>query len=147
MTLRPPGRALPRMPRLTLTLRAAMEAGIIAALAYWGFHTGPTTAAKIALAVAVPAAGFGFWGAVDFRHAGRLAEPLRLAQELAISGLAAAALYATGQHVLGWAFAGTSVAYHALVYASGGRLLKPRPAEPQPLAGRTARAGGRRSNV
>jgi len=33
----------------------------------------------------------GFWGAVDFHQAGRLAEPLRLVQELAISGLAAVA--------------------------------------------------------
>jgi Protein of unknown function (DUF2568) len=146
MTPRPPGPPTPRMPGVTLTLRVGMEAGIIAALAWWGYHSGPTTAVKIALAVAVPAAGFGFWGAVDFRHAGRLAEPLRLAQELVISGLAAAALYATGQYVLGWALAGTSVAYHALVYASGGRLLKPRPAEPQPLP-ITARAGGGRSRA
>ena len=137
MTPRPP------KPRITLTRRVGMEAGIIAALAWWGYHAGPTTPTKIALAIAAPAAGFGFWGAVDFRGAGWLAEPLRLVQELAVSGLAAAALYTAGQHLLGWALGGTSAAYHTLVYASGGRLLKPRPAEPQPLA-TTARAGGGR---
>ena len=142
MTSRPPGPAMPRIPRLTLTLRVTMEAGIIAALAWWGYHIGPTTT-KIALAVAVPAAGFGFWGAVDFRQAGRLAEPLRLAQELAVTGLAAAALYAAGQHLFGWALGVTSAAYHALVYASGGRLLKPRPAESQPLVTTAGDGGGR----
>lgn len=42
---------------------------------------------------------------MDFHRAGRLAEPLRLLQELAVSGLAAVALYAVGQHLLGWALA------------------------------------------
>jgi hypothetical protein len=79
---------------------------------------------KILLAVGAPALGFGFWGAVDFRQAGRLAEPLRLLQELAISALAAAALYTAGQHLLGWALGLVSVVYHALVYLLGGRLLQ-----------------------
>jgi hypothetical protein len=65
-------------------------------------------------------------GAVDFHQAGRLAEPLRLLQELAISGLAAAALYSAGQHLLGWALGLLSAGYHTLVYLQGGRLLKPR---------------------
>jgi hypothetical protein len=78
----------------------------------------------VAEAVGAPALGFGFWGAVDFHQAGRLGEPLRLLQELAISGLAAVALYAAGQHLLGWALGLLSVIYHALVYAQGGRLLK-----------------------
>jgi Protein of unknown function (DUF2568) len=145
MTSRLSGPPVPRLPGLILALRVAMEVGIIAALAYWGYHTGPATSAKIALAIAAPAAGFGFWGAVDFRHAGRLAEPLRLAQELVISGLAAAALYAAGQHLLGWALAGTSAAYHTLVYASGSRLLKPRPVQPQPLATTSAEHGRSRT--
>ena len=40
-------------------------------------------------------------------------------QELAVSGLAAVALYAAGQHLLGWALGLLSVAYHALVYLQG----------------------------
>ena len=85
---------------------------------------GAGTGMKILLAVGAPALGFGFWGAVDFRRAGRLAEPLRLLQELAISALAAAALYTAGQHLLGWGLGLASVVYHALVYLQGGRLLR-----------------------
>jgi Protein of unknown function (DUF2568) len=111
-------------PTVTLALRALMEAGIVGALGYWGYRTGTDTGMTILLAAGAPALGFGFWGAVDFHQAGRLAEPLRLLQELAISGLAAVALYAAGQHLLGWALGLLSVIYHALVYAQGGRLLK-----------------------
>ena len=107
-----------------------MEAGIVGALAWWGYRAGAGTGMKILLAVGAPALGFGLWGAVDFHQAGRLAEPLRLLQELAISGLAAAAIYAAGQHLLGWALGLLSAAYHALVYLQGGRLLKHRSSPP-----------------
>ena len=113
-------------PAFILVLRVLMETGIVAAFAYWGYRAGAGTGMKILLAVGVPALGFGFWGAVDFHRAGRLAESLRLLQELAISGLAAVAFYAAGQHLLGWALGLLSVAYHALVYLQGGRLLKHR---------------------
>ena len=119
-------------PVVTLLLRVLMEAGIVAAFAWWGYRAGAGTGMKILLAVGAPALGFGFWGAVDFHQAGRLAEPLRLLQELAISALAAVALYAAGQHLLGWVLGLLSAAYHALVYLQGGRLLKPRPGPPAP---------------
>jgi Protein of unknown function (DUF2568) len=108
-----------------LTLRSLLELGIVVALAYWGVHTAWSTGTKIVLGIAAPAAGFGFWGAVDFRGAGRLAEPARLIQELAVSGLAAIAWFAAGEHVLGLLLGTLSLAYHAVVYASGSRLLKP----------------------
>lgn len=73
--------------RLNLLLRVLLELGVVAALAHWGIHTGNTTATKVALGVAAPAVGFGFWGAVDLHRAGR-GEILRLVQELAVSGLA-----------------------------------------------------------
>lgn len=116
-----------------VTLRAIMEAGIVAGLAYWGYETGGSTAAKVVLGVGAPLVGFGVWGAVDFRWAGSLAEPLRLAEELAISGLAAGAWYAAGQAELGVSLAALSAGYHALVYAMGDRLLK---AEAPPRGGR-----------
>ncbi len=109
--------------RVNLTLRVLMEIGIVVALAYWGFHTGNGTGAKIALGVGAPLVGFGFWGAIDFHQAGRAAEPLRLTQELVVSGLAALAWYEAGQHALGLALGALSIAYHALVYLSGARLL------------------------
>jgi hypothetical protein len=110
--------------RLNLLLRVAMEVGVVAALATWGVHTGESTAAKIVLGLATPAVGFGIWGAVDFHQTGRIAEPLRLLQELSISGLAAVAWYMAGQPALGVALAALSVVYHALVYLTGERLLK-----------------------
>ena len=120
-------RTAPAKPAVfTLVLRVLMEAGIVAAFAYWGYQAGAGTGMKILLAAGAPALGFGFWGAVDFHQAGRLAEPLRLLQELAISGLAAAAVYAAGQHLLGWVLGLLSAVYHALVYLQGGRLLKHR---------------------
>ena len=79
---------------------------------------------KLLLGIGAPVLGFGFWGLVDFHQAGRLGEPLRLVQELAITGLAAVALYVAGQHALGWAMAILSVINHALVYISGDTLLK-----------------------
>jgi hypothetical protein len=109
--------------RVILMLRAVLEVGVVVALGWWGFHTGDSVIAKVLLGIGAPGVGFGFWGAVDFRRA-RHAECLRLSQELAVSGLAAAAWYAAGQHALGIALAALSVGYHALVYASGERLLK-----------------------
>jgi hypothetical protein len=108
-----------------LTLRVLMEIGIVAGLAYWGYHTGGTTGAQVLLAVVAPLIGFGLWGAVDFRWAGRLSEPLRLLEELVISAAAALAWYASGRHELGLGLAALSVVYHVLVYVTGGRLLEP----------------------
>ena len=110
--------------RVNLILRAVMETGVVLGFAYWGFHTGHRPATRIARGLGTPALGFGIWGAVDFRQFGRGAETLRLIEELVLSALAAAALYGAGQHRLGWALLALSVGYHALVYASGGRLLK-----------------------
>lgn len=106
-----------------LGLRVLMETGVVAGLAFWGYRTGGSTGIRVLLAIAAPLVGFGIWGAVDFHRAGPFAEPLRLVEELAISGLAAAGLVATGAATLGWALATISVVYHALVYLTGHRLL------------------------
>jgi hypothetical protein len=119
--------ALSPMQWLTLALRGVMETGIVVGLAFWGAQTGSSTIEKVALAIGAPALLFGFWGLVDFRQAGRAAEPLRLVQELAISGLAALAVWAAGQPLLGALLALVSIVYHVLVYVTGGRLLKADP--------------------
>ena len=112
------------MKWFTLVLRVAMEVGVVVGLAWWGWQSGGSTAAKIALGLGAPIVGFGLWGAVDFRRAGRVAEPLRLVEELVISLMAAAALVAVGQRVWGWALALLSIVYHVLVYATGDTLLR-----------------------
>ena len=107
----------------TLVLRVTMEIGIVAGLCLWGAHTGDTTGASIALGIAAPLVGFGLWGAVDFHQAGRLAEPLRLLEELVISLVAAVALTAAGAPTAGVALAALSITYHVVVYATGQTLL------------------------
>ena len=109
---------------VTLVLRVTMEMAIVAAFCAWGWHAGGTAVRRTALAIAAPVVGFGLWGLVDFRQAGTLAEPLRLVQEMALSLLAALALYSAGLHALAWGLALLTVAYHALVYVTGQRLLK-----------------------
>ncbi len=113
-----------RLQGFNLGLRAIMELSIVLAFAYWGYQTGTSTATKILLGIGAPVVGFGFWGVIDFHQAGRLSEPLRLIEELVISGLAALALYAAGQHALGIALALLSLVYHTLMVASGQPLLK-----------------------
>jgi Protein of unknown function (DUF2568) len=113
-----------RRDAINLVMRVTVECGVVAALAYWGANTGSSTAAHVALAIGAPLVGFGFWGAVDFHQAGRFAEPLRLTQELVVSGVAAVAAYTAGAEVFGIGLAFLSVIYHALVYLSGARLLK-----------------------
>ena len=104
-------------------LRGLMEVGIVAALGYWGYQTGNSPLTRVLLAVLAPVIIFGFWGLVDFRNAGPLAEGLRLFQELAITVLAAVALYVVGQHTLAWALALISLVHHALVYLLGETLI------------------------
>ena len=113
-----------------LALRVLLETAIVAALAYWGVHRGDSTAAKVVLGIGAPLVGFGIWGAIDFRQAGRLAETLRLIEELVISGLAALAVYSSGLHAIGIAIAVLTVAYHAFVYVLGARLLEPKTQSP-----------------
>ncbi len=112
-----------------VALRGVLEAGIVAAFASWGWTVAEGAAPlSIALAVLAPAVAFGFWGAVDFRSAGRYGEPLRLTQELGVTLLAAAALYGTARPVLAALLLTVSLVHHAAVYLLGERLLKPQAA-------------------
>lgn len=115
---------LSTLQMVNLGLRALMELGIVVALGYWGYQTGNSTPAKILLGIGAPLIGFGVWGLLDFRQAGVLAKPLRLMQELVISGFAALAWYVAGAQIWGWALGVLSVVHHIFVYLSGERLLK-----------------------
>ncbi len=115
---------LTQFKRLNLVLRSLMEIGIVAGIGYWGFYSGKGSIMKIILGIGMPLLIFGFWGLVDFQKAGNYSELLRLCQELVITGIAAAALYISGQHALGWALALISIIHHILVYLLGETLLK-----------------------
>jgi Protein of unknown function (DUF2568) len=107
-----------------VALRGVMELGIVAAMGYWGYQAGSSLVPKVLLAILAPLIVFGFWGLVDFHQAGHMAEFLRLAQELVISGLAAFALYTSGQQALAWALGLIAIIQHSLVYMLGETLLK-----------------------
>jgi Protein of unknown function (DUF2568) len=117
-------RALAPAVAANVALRGVMEAGVVAAFGYWGYRHGGGALSRTVLAIGVPAIGFGIWGAVDFHQLGRLAEPTRLVEELALSGLAAIALWMVDQRMLGVALGAVSVVHHLAVYATGERLLK-----------------------
>ncbi|MEJ2614963.1 MAG: YrdB family protein [Ignavibacteriaceae bacterium] len=112
------------LKRFNLVLRSLMEMGIIAGFGYWGFQIAKGNIMKIILTICVPVIIFGFWGLVDFHKAGKFSESLRLLQELIISGSAAVALYAAGQHLWGWILALLSIVHHVFVYLVGDTLLK-----------------------
>jgi hypothetical protein len=107
-----------------VALRGVMELGIVVAMGYWGYQAGNSVVAKVLLGILAPLIVFGFWGLVDFHQAGRMAEPLRLTQELLICGLAAVALYVAGQPALGWVLVVITIVQHSLVYLLGETLLK-----------------------
>lgn len=113
-----------RIEKFNLALRGLMEFGVVVGFAYWGYQVGSNPLMKILLAIGTPLVGFGIWGMIDFRNAGTMAEGLRLTEELIISGLAAVAVYISGQHMVGILLAVISVVYHFSVYLSGARLLK-----------------------
>ncbi|MGE0600989.1 MAG: YrdB family protein [Dehalococcoidia bacterium] len=118
------GGAMTPLEWVILLSRVTMETGIVVGFGAWAYQLTNSMAAKIGLTIAVPAVAFGVWGLIDFRRAGRLAEPLRLVQELVISGAAALSAYAAGWHAFGIALGALSVGYHALVYGTARRLLK-----------------------
>ncbi len=122
-----------------VALRALLETSIVVTFAFWGYAVADDTAIRILLAVLAPVVVFGFWGAVDFRFAGRHAEALRLSQELAVTALAGAAVYTTGHHLLAWLLLLLSLVHHTAVYLLGERLLKPQTTQPDPHRDERAR--------
>ena len=101
---------------LNLAVRFLLELGALAALAYWGFHSGSGTGAKVALAIGAPLCMAVVWGLIAApRAAITLAAPIRFVVGLAILCLAALALAAAGQRALAVAFAAIIVLNAALL--------------------------------
>lgn len=96
---------------LNLALRFLLELCMLAALGYWGWHTGGTPTARIALGLGAPLLAAAIWGRWLAPKAGRRlsGRPL-LALELLLFGLAVAALFVAGAP-------GPAIAF-GLVYAA-----------------------------
>jgi Protein of unknown function (DUF2568) len=109
---------------VNLGLRGLMELGIVIALSYWGYRTGHSPIQRALFGTCAPILVFSIWTFVDFRKLVAVPEPFRLIQELVLSGLAAVAWYASGQHTLGWILGLVSIVHHLTVYLLGERLLK-----------------------
>jgi hypothetical protein len=89
-----------------LALRFLLELLALAALAYWGVHTGGSPAADVALGAGAPLAAASLWARYAApRSARRLRGPARAGVELSVLGAGALGLAAAGHPLLAAAFA------------------------------------------
>ena len=111
---------MPIIKGANLALRFLLELCALAALAYWGFKTGRGPIAKIGLGIGTPLLAAVVWGTFVAPQAPvAVPWPLRLVLQVAIFGLAAAGLAATGHRTLAWAFGLAVVINAALMYVWG----------------------------
>lgn len=92
---------------VNLAVRFLIELCALAALCYWGFASGDSTLADLALGLGAPALAVLAWGALvaPKRMVTNAPLALRMAAEVAVIGAAAVGLYAAGSHALGIALA------------------------------------------
>jgi hypothetical protein len=103
---------------LNLAVRFLLELCALAALGFWGFHTGQGAITKILLGIGAPLLMAVVWGAfVAPRAARRLHEPWRVLLECIIFGVAAVGLIAAGQPTLAWILALVFVLNRILIIA------------------------------
>jgi len=100
-----------------LALAFLLELCILAALGYWGWHTGSGTVARVALGIGLPLLAAVVWGMLLAPKAAfPLPLPAHLALKVAIFALAALALAAAGRPALAWVFAVIVALNLALLY-------------------------------
>jgi hypothetical protein len=103
-----------------LALRFVLELVALAALAYWGFHTGRTAIADVVLGLGAPLVAAVVWGAFAApKSSRRLRGGALLAVQSAVFAAAAIALAAAGQPVLAIAFALVVVVNSVLLQVLG----------------------------
>jgi Protein of unknown function (DUF2568) len=89
-----------------VVLRFLLELAVLAALGFWGFHTGTRRLAQVALLVGTPLLATVVWGIFVAPASPRdLPDPWRLLVELVVFGAAAAGLLAAGRPAVGVVFA------------------------------------------
>jgi hypothetical protein len=87
---------------LNLSLAFFLELAMLAAFAYWGFHTGQSTIVKIGLGIGIPLLVAVIWGLFMAPNSSRrLQGAAYLALKLLLFGLAVAALITTSNDTLG----------------------------------------------
>ena len=110
------------MKSINLAVRFLLELAALVALGYWGFRTGQGALMKIVLGLGAPLLVAVLWGAfVAPKAARRLADPARLALEVAIFAAATLALVAAGLTTLARVFAVVVVVNLSLMFAWGQR--------------------------
>jgi Protein of unknown function (DUF2568) len=112
--------SLTTIKNANLALAFLLELGVLAALGFWGFHTGSGVLAKIGLGIGLPALAVVVWALFGSPQATwHLNGIWRLMLQIVFFGSAAVALYAASQHVLGVVFALLFVINTILVYVWG----------------------------
>lgn len=103
---------------INLALAFLLELGMLAAFAYWGFHTGSTVLTRLLLGVGVPlAAAVIWWLFMAPKATRRLQGTAYLVVKVILFGLAATALAEAGLVVLAIVFAVLFVVNTILLYA------------------------------
>ena len=100
-----------------LALGFLLELGALAALGFWGVHTGQSLLADIALGAGAPLLAAVVWGTLAApRSERRLHGPALLAVQLSVLGSAAAALVVAGHALLGALFTALVVVNAAVLH-------------------------------
>jgi hypothetical protein len=103
-----------------LALAFLLELSVLAALGYWGFHTGTGTLVRIVLGIGAPLVAVVVWGLLGApKSAWQLQGPWYLVLSVIWFGSAALGLFVAGQRNLGIAFALIFVVNQVLVYTLG----------------------------
>lgn len=105
----------PPFRQFNLALAFLLELCALAALGYWGFGAGGGTAARVGLGVGAPLLAPVLWGLFAAPRAPVSAPLIGAGTQVLVFGSAAAALYATGHHVLAATFALLVVANKVLL--------------------------------
>ena len=91
---------------INLGVRFLLELCALAALGFWGFHTGSSTWMRILLGIGAPLLAAVVWGLFVAPKAAISIHPgLRLAVEVLVFGSAVLGLAAAGRSNLAWVFA------------------------------------------
>jgi hypothetical protein len=111
-----------------LGLAFLLELCVLAALAFWGIHTGESTLAKIALGVGTPLVAAILWGIFASPRAPMLVPlPWHRLLEVAFFGAGVLALFLAGQPLLAIIFLVLLVVNYAFLLTLGGPLSVPVP--------------------